>query len=139
MMTKAGFHRSSIAVAVVATAALALPVSAALWPQAQSPHIDLSRFDAITRIGVEALPTDPYCDTPDVVDISLSEDFAERISLSAMNPDGTRMDFWSSDLMGTWTVTYTRADGIMCVVTSGTGWAEGASPAAIMRGAGVDI
>ena len=139
-MTKnAGFRRAPIAIALAATAALALPVSAALWPQAQGHSIDLSRFDAITRTGEAALATDPYCDTPDVVDISLSEDFAERISMSALNPDGTRMDFWSSDLMGTWTLTYTRADGIMCVVTSGTGWSVGSSPTAFMRDAGMAI
>lgn len=116
---------------------LALPAGAALWPERKHDTLDLARFDAITRIGAAALPTDPYCDTPEMIDISLSEDFAEKITLSALNPDATRMDFWSSDLMGTWTVTYTRADGVMCVVDSGTGWTAGAAPSQFMEKAGI--
>lgn len=131
--------RTAAAIGTAAILAVALPVSAAFWPAPQEHRIDLSRYDAITRIGDAALPTDPYCDTPEMVDISLSEDFGERITLSALNPDNTRMDFWSSDMMGTWTVTYTRADGVMCVVGSGTGWTDGAAPGAFMEQAGVAL
>ncbi|MFT4150748.1 MAG: hypothetical protein QM656_11180 [Paracoccaceae bacterium] len=138
-MKRTNTTRTAIAMGATVFLAIAVPAGAALWPAAPQKTVDLARFDAITRIGAEALPTDPYCDTVDMIDVSLSEDFAERITLSALNPDSTRLDFWSSDLMGTWTVTYTRADGVMCVVGSGTGWRAGDAPARFMEQAGVAL
>lgn len=120
-----------------AGAALALPAFAA-QPPAVSP-MDLSVYDAMPRIGEAQLATDPYCDMPDTLAVSLVEDYAEEIVLSAQNPEGRRFDFWASDAFGTWTVSYTRADGVACVVGSGTGWQPGDSAGARMQQIGLRL
>jgi hypothetical protein len=143
MQSNVNFLRMGVfGAAATAVLAATLPVSAALWPATPAPvtgAINLALYDAVPRVGDAQLPTDPFCDSPDIVAISLTEDYAEEITLSAMNDDGTRFDFWASGQSGTWTVTYTRADGIACVVGSGTGWSDGAAPADFLQRAGVAL
>ena len=143
MLTTANALRTGMfAASAVAVLAASFPVSAALWPAIPTPstgEINLAIYDNMARIGEAQRATDPFCDVPDVVAISLSEDHAEQIVLSAMNPDGTRFDFWASEQSGTWTVTYARSDGITCVVGSGTGWTNGGAPSLFMHEAGITL
>lgn len=117
--------------------ASAFPVVAAQPPV--QPDLDLSVYDQMPRVGNAQLATDPYCDRPDALAVSLSEDYAEEVVLTAQDMDGKRFDFWASETMGTWTVSYTRADGITCVVGSGTGWTSGDSAGAHMQQIGLRL
>lgn len=112
-----------LAAAVSAT----MPASAAYRaaPPDGSTGLDLARFDRIDRIGAAQLPTDPYCDHRASVIINLIEEYAEDLALSAFTPEGRHLDLWASDAAGTWTVIYTRKDGVACVVGSGIGWDAG--------------
>lgn len=118
-------------------AATAFPVAAA-QPFVQ-PQIDLTVYDEMPRIGDAQLATDPYCDRPDALAASLSEDYAEEVVLTAQSMEGKRFDFWASGTMGTWTVSYTRADGVACVVGTGIGWESGDSAGAHMQQIGLHL
>lgn len=131
------FRMRHLALAGAAIATAALPALAAMKPAVQP--IDLSVYDAMPRVGEAQLPTDPYCDRPDTLAVSLGEEYGEEVMLSAMNPNGTSFRFWASDEFGTWTVSYRRSDGIACVVGSGTGWSRGDSAQARMQGLGIDL
>jgi len=140
--TAKSFRTGMLAASAIAVLAAALPVSAALWPATPTPAtgaINLAVYDDMPRVGRAQLPTDPFCDRPDIVAISLAEDYAEQIMLSAKNDDGTRFDFWASGPSGTWTVTYARADGVACVVGSGIGWSDGASAGTFLQEIGITI
>ncbi|MDH2327900.1 hypothetical protein QCN27_13600 [Cereibacter sp. SYSU M97828] len=127
--------RPALALAAIATTAL--PAFAAIRPE--TPSIDLAFYDAMPRIGEAQLPTDPYCDRSDTLAATLGEEYGEEVMLAAMNPNGTSFRFWASDEFGTWTVSYVRADGVNCVVGSGTGWTEGDSAAGHMQALGIDL
>ncbi len=99
--------------------------------------MDLSVYDQMPRVGNAQLATDPYCDQPDALAASLVDDYAEEVVTTSDNADGTRFDFWASEEMGTWTVSYIRADGVACVVGSGTGWESGDSAGAQMQQIGL--
>jgi hypothetical protein len=136
------FRNGAFASAIAGFAILAVPASAALWaalPQPGTDSLDLTVYDTMPRIGAEQVPTDPYCDVQETLVINLTEEYGEELSLSALNPDQTRFDFWTSDDAGTWTVTYTRTDGVACVIGSGVGWAQGAAPGVFLSEVGVDL
>lgn len=122
---------------IFAAMAISAPAMAAQPPTVQP--MDLSVYDAMPRVGEAQLVTDPYCDQPDTLAASLIEDYAEAVVLSTRNPNGTRFDFWASAAGGTWTVSYTRADGVACVVGSGIGWQKGDSAGARMQQIGLSL
>lgn len=131
------FKTRHMALAGAAIATAALPAFAAMAPGVQP--IDLTVYDQMPRIGEAQLATDPYCDRPDTLAIVLAEEYAEDVVATEANADGTSFDFWASEEFGTWTVSYTRADGISCVVGSGTGWDAGDNPSGPMREIGIDV
>ncbi|MBE2278056.1 MAG: hypothetical protein IAE87_17370 [Rhodobacteraceae bacterium] len=59
---------------------------------------------------------------------NLSHDFAEERVEARVSDEGLVMELWASEVMGTWTILHKGADGVSCVVTSGTGWADDAAP-----------
>ena len=98
---------------------------------------DLSVFDTITEIGQAQSPDVPFCDhRADLLSV-LDHDFAE--SPRAQRPlEGQRsVELWASDIMGTWTAVYTRADGVACVVSSGIGWERGHDAIALLQDEGL--
>ncbi|WP_128255088.1 hypothetical protein [Falsirhodobacter deserti] len=126
---------SRLALAGAALTIAALPVSAAMPPQGD--RVDLAYYDSITRTGNDQLPTDPYCAEPSTLAADLGEAYGEDLVLSAKRDNGRQFDVWASDAAGTWTVSYTRPDGISCVIGSGTGWDRGESASARLEEVGL--
>ena len=47
----------------------------------------------------------------------------DETPLGAGLQSGTRIfEVWSNDVTGTWTILLTRADGIACIMATGTNW-----------------
>lgn len=137
------------ATALAGSVALAIPGTPALAAQApqagfshgrpmdaHDPEMsfgDLSVFDTITEIGAAQSPDVPFCDRRADLLTVLAHDFAE--SPRAQRPlEGARsVELWASDVLGTWTAVYTRADGVACVVSSGIGWQADHDAIALLR------
>jgi hypothetical protein len=71
---------------------------------------------------------EPHCAPHAQLAANLTHDFAERPVENRFRGDGLEMQLWASTLMGTWTLVHLGSDGIACIVTSGTGWTDAASP-----------
>ncbi|MER5173114.1 hypothetical protein [Thioclava kandeliae] len=96
---------------------------------------DLSLFDEIQQIGDDQVTNVPYCDQPVTLDATLNHDFAENMRMERKIGDQRSIEFWASDVMGTWTAIYNRADGVACVLSSGMDWERGDSPVAMLESA----
>ncbi|OCX65312.1 hypothetical protein BFP70_09595 [Thioclava sp. SK-1] len=98
---------------------------------------DLSIFDDIQQIGMDQSVDVPYCDRRAKLLNTLDHDFAEKPLAHQSLKSDRSVELWASDLMGTWTAVYTRADGISCVVSSGIGWERDDSPIARLETEGL--
>ncbi|MCJ8138237.1 hypothetical protein [Falsirhodobacter halotolerans] len=116
-----------MALAGAALTVLAGPVAAVVNPASGAERVDLAYYDAVTRTGMDQLATDPYCASPEMLAIDLGEVYGEDIVATHARDDGRSFDLWASPEMGTWTVSYTRPDGVACVIGSGTDWDAGDS------------
>ena len=116
-----------LALAGAALTVLAGPVAAVVNNAPMPERVDLAYYDGVTRTGMDQLPTDPYCADPETLAIDLSEVYGEDIVATHARDDGRSFDLWASPEMGTWTVSYTRVDGVACVIGSGTDWDDGDS------------
>lgn len=94
---------------------------------------DLSVFDTITRIGDEQTADEPYCDVRPTLIKTLDHDFAESSKAKSPLAMERSVELFASDVMGTWTAVYTRADGVACIVSSGIGWEDGADALALLH------
>ena len=70
----------------------------------------------------------PHCAAHATLAASLTADFNEVQVASRTSGSGLVMQIFASEEMGTWTVVHAGADGVSCVVASGTGWMPGATP-----------
>ncbi|RDW13304.1 hypothetical protein [Paracoccus thiocyanatus] len=76
----------------------------------------------------------PWCERDADLENTLRHDFGEtRIADGAQ---GTTL--WGSDLMGTWTLVFERPDATSCVIASGIGFSDRASPQIFFTEAGID-
>jgi hypothetical protein len=94
---------------------------------------DLSVFDTISTYGEDQNSTEPYCDQRGTLISTLNTDFAEKPKVRSPLPMNRSVELFASDIMGTWTAVYTRADGISCVVSSGIDWESGDNPIALLE------
>lgn len=83
----------------------------------------LSVHDFVSKLPVTV--QDPYCDTVDMIAASLTDDFAESRTDAWIQGADLKMELWTSDLMGSWTLLHVGVDGISCIVSSGFGWTDG--------------
>ena len=98
---------------------------------------DLSVFDTITEIGEAQSPDVPFCDRRGDLLSVLDHDFAESPRAQRPLGEARSVELWASDIMGTWTAVYTRADGVACVVSSGIGWERGHDAIALLQDEGL--
>ena len=136
-------------IAVASTVALAIPHGGPAAPQASfhgrpmddhGPTLDfgdLSVFDTITEVGEAQSPDVPFCDHRADLLAVLDHDFAESPRVQHPLGDARSVELWASDVMGTWTAVYTRADGVSCVVSSGIGWTSGHDAIALLDAEGL--
>lgn len=101
------------------------------------PYGDLRAFDKINTIGVAQSPDVPYCDIRSKLTQTLDHDFAEKPRLEKTLSGNRSVELWASQIMGTWTAVYTRADGVSCVVSSGMNWTQGENPVALLHKEGI--
>lgn len=104
------------------------------WFAAQ-PEAEIVAYDAggdlaiYDMLGHGAQPYDqPHCEAHAAMAENLNHDFAEEPVETRVSGDGLTMELWASDLLGTWTVVHKGEDGVSCIVSSGTGWEDGANP-----------
>lgn len=74
----------------------------------------------------------PLCQDSAAMVASLDHDFAETLMDTSIQGDGLRIELYASTLMGTWTLVHKGDDGISCIVSSGTGWTDAASPEQVL-------
>ncbi|KGJ03367.1 hypothetical protein IT41_14470 [Paracoccus halophilus] len=84
-------------------------------------------------LSESASPDQPWCDHSAEVAQVLSHDFDEERVASG----GGGTVLWGSDLTGTWTMVLERPDATSCVVASGVGYRDGASPRHFFTSAGL--
>jgi hypothetical protein len=101
------------------------------------PYGDLSAFDDVTTIGASQSPDVPYCDHRGEMLKVLHHDFAESPRFEKSLGSNRKVELLGSNVMGTWTALYTRADGVSCVVSSGTDWKSGENPVALLHKEGI--
>lgn len=81
----------------------------------------------------QASADQPWCAPDAEIETSLRHDFEEERVAS----NGRDTALWGSPLMGTWTVVLERPDATSCVIASGIGFSEGASPDAYFTRVGL--
>lgn len=141
---------ASALMAVASTVAMAIPNGGPAAPPQASFHGrpmddhgpelnfgDLSVFDTITEIGAAQSPDVPFCDHRADLLTVLGHDFAESPRVQRPLDTARSVELWASDVMGTWTAVYTRADGVSCVVSSGIGWERGHDAVALLETEGL--
>ncbi|MDD8021562.1 MAG: hypothetical protein PHX82_00430 [Paracoccaceae bacterium] len=94
---------------------------------------DLSVFDAITETGEAQAANVPYCDHRPALLATLSHDFGEHPVTQSPVDTHRHVELWASEVMGTWTAVYVRADGVACVINSGIGWTPTSDPVAMLE------
>lgn len=106
---------------------------AQLTSYAASPS--LSVYDLMERAPQSI--DQPFCDQSASVAATLAHDFAETRQETWTQGTDMVMQLWGSEVMGTWTLLHVGQDGIACVVSSGTGWTDGATKADVIAMADV--
>jgi hypothetical protein len=69
-----------------------------------------------------AQPIPPNCAERDLVVERLESTFGEAFAGGGLQSDTQLLEVWRSPEQGTWTLLMTGADGLTCVVASGTHW-----------------
>ena len=64
----------------------------------------------------------PQCDSRDRVTALLAEEYGETRRAVGIAGEGAVMEFYAADATGTWSITVTLPDGLMCLMASGAGY-----------------
>lgn len=62
----------------------------------------------------------PLCDTRENVTALLADSYGETVRVSGLAGETALMELFASDETGTWSITMTLPDGMMCLMASGT-------------------
>lgn len=65
------------------------------------------------------------CAARDLVVDRLEGKYGENFSGGGIRNETSIYEVWMSEEKGTWTILMTRADGLSCIVASGTDWRPG--------------
>ena len=72
-----------------------------------------------------ALHAQNNCAARDSVVDKLSVKYGEAFAGGGLQNANSVFEVWFSEEKGTWTILMTRADGMSCIMASGTNWREG--------------
>jgi len=72
--------------------------------------------------GVAAPAYGQSCALRDTLVTRLQDQFGEGLAAGGLRSDVQVLEIWAAPDTGTWTVLMTRADGIACILASGTNW-----------------
>lgn len=84
--------------------------------------IALSLGFAGVLLATEAARSAPQCGTRDTVVATLAERYGETRRSMGVAANNAVMEVFASTDSGTWTITVTMPDGMMCLVASGEGF-----------------
>ncbi|MFM2388526.1 MAG: hypothetical protein RLZZ437_81 [Pseudomonadota bacterium] len=79
-------------------------------------------FAGLFLTSVAAIAQGAQCAPRDNLVAHLTEQYGETRQGMGVAGPSTMMEVYASVETGTWTITMTRADGIMCMVASGQGY-----------------
>lgn len=85
----------------------------------------LASIAALTAMTGVAMAEPQNCAERDAVVSKLQGTFGEAFSGGGLQTDTSVFEVWTSPDDGTWTILMTRADGVSCVMASGTNWRPG--------------
>lgn len=82
----------------------------------------LSILALVILTGLAAMPAHaaPQCDSREVVTALLSENYGETPRFVGIAGEAALMEMFASEETGTWSITITLPDGIMCLMASGS-------------------
>ena len=86
------------------------------------PMIALSLGFAGVLLATQAVQSAPQCGARDTVVATLAERFGETRRSMGVAANNAVMEVFASTDSGTWTITVTVPDGMMCLVASGEGF-----------------
>lgn len=72
-----------------------------------------------------ALHAQSNCASRDIVIEKLTENYGEALGGAGLQNASRMFEVWFSEEKGTWTILMTRADGMTCIMASGTNWRDG--------------
>ena len=64
------------------------------------------------------------CAKRDIVIEKLSANYGEAFGGGGLQNSNRVFEVWFSEEKGTWTILMTRADGVTCIMASGTNWRD---------------
>lgn len=82
----------------------------------------------------DATGDQPWCGRDTEIEATLNHDFDERKIATNMRDTA----LWGSQQMGTWTMVLERPDQTSCIIASGVGFSEQASPSAYFSQVGLN-
>ncbi|MDJ0826995.1 MAG: hypothetical protein QNJ16_15990 [Rhodobacter sp.] len=77
---------------------------------------------AATTLGAAQAHAQQNCGPREAVIERLKGGFGEGLAAGGLRSEAQVLEVWAAPETGTWTVLMTRADGISCVMASGTNW-----------------
>lgn len=88
----------------------------------------------VAALGLGAAPAQAQtnCAPRDLVHERLKSNFGEALTAGGLQSQSQVLEVWASDATGTWTVLMTTAQGLTCVIASGTNWHQNAPKLALM-------
>ncbi len=89
---------------------------------------------AVAAAGMAAAPAHAQtsCAPRDTVLDRLQSSFGEALAAGGLQSQSQVLEVWASQDTGTWTVLMTNANGLTCVVASGTNWHQNDPKLAVM-------
>lgn len=87
-----------------------------------SAKFGLALTIAATAMGAAPVHAQGNCAPREIVVERLKGSFGEGLAAGGLRSESQVLEIWAAPETGTWTVLMTRADGITCVVASGTNW-----------------
>jgi hypothetical protein len=83
---------------------------------------------AATLLGLAAtsppLNAQTACGKRDQIVTRLAEKYGEQHRSSGLQDPTRLVEVWISQSTGTWTLLFTRADGLACIAASGSNWLD---------------
>ena len=92
--------------------------------------IGLALAASLTLPGLGHAQTN--CAMRDKVVMRLADTYGEQFSGGGLRDAKSVFEVWISEIDGTWTILMTRADGVSCVMASGTNWRKGLGEVPLM-------
>lgn len=85
----------------------------------------LSGTTLVAALLPAAVEAQTNCAARDMVVEKLETGYGESFAGGGLQNATSVFEVWFSEEKGTWTILMTRADGLSCIMASGTNWREG--------------